>query len=50
MHCSKFGEADHNAARCKIHPKKKIKTEPKDVGSSPGPEVVSQTQISQTSI
>ncbi|XP_056846567.1 uncharacterized protein LOC108834338 [Raphanus sativus] len=34
MHCSKCGEADHNAATCKIHPKKKIKTEPKDIGSS----------------
>ncbi|KAL0898690.1 hypothetical protein Bca101_082651 [Brassica carinata] len=37
MHCSKCGEADHNAARCKIHPKKKIKTEP-EAGSSSGPE------------
>lgn len=38
MHCSKCGEDDHNAARCKIHPKKKMKTEP-EVGSSSKPEV-----------
>ena len=37
MLCSKCGEADHNATRCKIHPKKKIMTEPK-AGSSSGPE------------
>ena len=30
MHCSKCGESDHNAATCKLHPKKKIKKEPKE--------------------
>ena len=30
MHCSKCGEAGHNAAGCKIHPKKKMKTESKE--------------------
>ncbi|CAA7021360.1 unnamed protein product [Microthlaspi erraticum] len=61
MHCSKCGEAGHNAARCKIHPKKKRKMteEASDQantssqgagnGAFQGPETMSLTQPSQMS-
>ncbi|CAA7018440.1 unnamed protein product [Microthlaspi erraticum] len=53
MHCSKCGEAGHNASGCKIHPKKKMRmteeTSEQATTSSQGLETVSITQPSQMS-